>query len=107
MNKRIRKKRLIGEFVQLGFTLRGQFDGADKEGFVQELVHYAEDTVGLDLALSVALETGHFDLVATGNRRSATREDASDLQAFLAKKGVKDVELITPRAGLPSRSAAA
>ena len=106
MNKRIRKKRLIGEFVQLGFTLRGQFDGANKEAFVQELVHFAEETVGLDLALSVAMANGHFDLVATGSHGHATREDAADLQTFLAGKGVKNVEFIPPKTGLPARTAA-
>lgn len=87
MNKRLRKKKRVGEFKELGFELHGDLQPglarADLEAFVDRLIDVVE---ARKLAFGGgAVRDDKLDgFVTRMGRGSATEEDCAALAAFLA-----------------------
>ena len=93
MNKRLRKKKRVGEFKKLGFELRGDLRpglaGADMDAFIDRLIDVVEAR-----KLGFGGGAGRNDkldgFVTRMGRGSATEDDRAALAAFL----VGDVAVI-------------
>ena len=87
MKKRLRKKKHLGEFKELGFEVRGDLrpglSGNDLEAFVDRLIDIVEAR-----SLAFGGGAGRDDkldgFVTRAGRGSATEEDRAALAAFLA-----------------------
>lgn len=87
MNKRLRKKKRVGEFKELGFELRGDLcpglAGADLDAFVDRLIDVVEAR-----KLAFGGGAGRDDkldgFVTRMGRGSATEDDRAAIIAFLA-----------------------
>jgi uncharacterized protein YggL (DUF469 family) len=86
MKKRLRKKKHLGEFKELGFEVRGDLrpglSGNDIEAFVDRLIDVVEAR-----SLAFGGGAGRDDkldgFVSRAGRGSATEEDRAALAAFL------------------------
>jgi uncharacterized protein len=86
MKRRIRKKKRVGEFKELGFevsaTLRPGISDVELEGFVGRLLDFVE---GRQLAFGggAGFEGKLSGFVTRGGRGSATEDDREALSTFL------------------------
>jgi len=86
MNKRLRKKKRVGEFKELGFEVRGDLrpglSGDDIEAFVDRLIDVVEAR-----SLAFGGGAGRADkldgFIMRAGRGRATEEDRAALAAFL------------------------
>lgn len=98
MKKRLRKKKRVGEFKELGFEVRGDLrrglSGDDIEAFVDRLIDMVE-------ARSLAFGGGAWrddkldGFITRAGRGSATEEDRAALAAFL----YGDAEIVSHEVG--------
>ena len=101
MKKRLRKKKHLGEFKELGFEVRGDLRpglcGNDLEAFVDRLIDVVEAR-----SLAFGGGAGRDDklegFVTRAGRGSATEEDRAALAAFLdGDKEIAGHEVATAR----------
>lgn len=87
MNKRLRKKKRVGEFKELGFELLGDLRpglaGADLDAFVDRLIDVVEARK-LGFGGGAGRDDKLDGFVTRMGRGSATEEDRAALAAFLA-----------------------
>ena len=98
MNKRLRKKRRVGEFKELGFELLGELrpgtSDDDVEAFVDRLI-VAVEARKLGFGGGGGRDGKFEGFVTRMGRGSATEEDRTALDAFLAG----DVDVVRHEVG--------
>jgi uncharacterized protein len=91
MKKRIRKKKRVGEFKELGFevsaTLRPGISDAELQGFVGRLLDFIE-VRGLAFGGGAGFEGRLSGFVTRAGRGSTTEEDRQALATFLTGDAV-------------------
>lgn len=86
MNKRLRKKKRVGEFQEFGFDLRGDLrpglDDAEFDAFIHRLIDLAESR-GLAFGGGAGRGGKLVGFVTRAGRGSATEADRAALTAFV------------------------
>lgn len=94
MNKRIRKKKCIGEFKELAFSLEASYEKLTPEN-ADEMVEKILDKVhDLNMTCGGTFDLDHFDLfVVTGRIHTDEEKRRAELIDFIkAISGIKDLK---------------
>jgi uncharacterized protein YggL (DUF469 family) len=86
MRKRLRKKKRVGEFKELGFEVRAALrDGLSREEFDSFVARWLNAVEARRLTFGGGGQDGMFEGFVAGMRRhSATEMDRAELSSFLA-----------------------
>ena len=84
MRRRIRKKKHLGEFKQLGFEMEGdlrpELPRPEEDAFIERVLQWIE---ARDLAFGGSIGSGAFGGFVSRDRVSATEDDRAALTRFL------------------------
>ncbi|PVZ68848.1 YggL family protein [Pelagibaculum spongiae] len=91
-NRRLRKKLYLHEFAIKGFELQFTFEALDEDAFydlVDRMIDFA-DTRNLVIAGGATLKSFHGLITSADRYESATEEDLSEFNQWLAKQSSID-----------------